>query len=348
MSKYHISDSGAPGVCKAKSPESCPKTQAGDPFHGTFEEAALEAERRFSEEHGEFATAARGPEIEMLRVKPSPENLEDRGYGVSNSAILAKVDPRAPEVTISPEEYTSVAPGSWLKAAEIAEAELDEVSHQINENKHSWSKRYTPVEEAALVKLSSVGSAKRLKEMADHNYGESGAGTRKLLPEAYANREQLHSHELELAEVAARLEKDPAHVEGYRAMAARNSELHELHRDIAAKKNFAVMAETLGKERTVAGKTIPAGFGPHTALYSTDGDLLALESTAQSGTEIEIDGVKQKFRPSKHSDPAKAAEANAAKGVRVGLAFAPMSISTRGTMKPLRQTAANRDLNIGI
>lgn len=346
--KYHIKDDGTPGVCNAASTDSCPKSQAGDSFHGTFEEAALESERRFSEEHGELSSAVRAPEIEMLKLKPSMENLEDRGYGISNSAILVRVDPRAEETTISPEEYSSVAPGSWIEAADLADKELDEVSAQINENKHSWSKRYTPVEEAALVKLSSVGSAKRLKELADNNYGENGAGTKRLLPEAYANREQLHSHELELAEVAARLEEDPAHVESYRAMAARNSELHELHRDIAAKKNFAVMAETLGKERTVAGKTIPAGYGPHTALYGTDGDLLALESTALSGTEIEIDGVKQKFRPSKRVDPAKAAEEDAAKGVRVGIAFAPMSISTRGTMKPLRQTAANRDLNIGI
>lgn len=346
--KYHIKDDGTPGICGAASADSCPKTKAGDGFHGTFEEAALESERRFEEEHGGLPTA--GKSSENLTLRPAPEELEDRGYGVLNASILAKVDPRAKEISISPEEYSNVAPGSWVRAVEIADGELDEVSAQINENKHSWSKRYTVLEEAAVVRLSSGHSAARIRELADHNYGEGGAGTRKLLPEAYADRKELHARELELAAVVERLEKDSTdHVEGYRAMTGRNSELHELRRDIAAKKNFAQVAAALSDERNIGGKTIPAGYGPHMGIYNAEsGELLALESTALSGTAVEIDGVEQKFRPSKHSDPAKAAEADRKKGVRMGLAFAPMEITTKGTPKPVRQTEKNRDLNIGL
>lgn len=56
MAKYHISDDGMPGACRAKSTDSCPKTQAGDSFHGSLEEATAEAERRFEEKLGAFVT----------------------------------------------------------------------------------------------------------------------------------------------------------------------------------------------------------------------------------------------------------------------------------------------------
>lgn len=52
--KYHISDDGMPGPCRAQSIDSCPKTQAGDSFHGTAEEAQAESQRRFVEEFGEL------------------------------------------------------------------------------------------------------------------------------------------------------------------------------------------------------------------------------------------------------------------------------------------------------
>ena len=58
VEKYHISDSGMPAVCHAATADSCPKTQAGDSFHGTREEANAESERRFSEELGSFSTVS--------------------------------------------------------------------------------------------------------------------------------------------------------------------------------------------------------------------------------------------------------------------------------------------------
>ena len=57
--KYHISDDGMPGPCRAQSVDSCPKTQAGDSFHGTAEEAQAESQRRFVEEFGELPQGTR-------------------------------------------------------------------------------------------------------------------------------------------------------------------------------------------------------------------------------------------------------------------------------------------------
>jgi len=62
MAKYHISDDGMPGACRAKSNDSCPKTQAGDSFHGSLEEATVEAERRFEEKLGAFVTTQKKEE----------------------------------------------------------------------------------------------------------------------------------------------------------------------------------------------------------------------------------------------------------------------------------------------
>ena len=60
MARFHIAEDGTPGACRAKSVESCPKTQAGDGFHGTLEEAQVESERRFSKEFGEIPTNRKG------------------------------------------------------------------------------------------------------------------------------------------------------------------------------------------------------------------------------------------------------------------------------------------------
>lgn len=62
MAKYHISDNGMPGKCTAASSDSCPKTQAGDSFHGTLEEATAEAHSRFEKELGAFATSSKAAE----------------------------------------------------------------------------------------------------------------------------------------------------------------------------------------------------------------------------------------------------------------------------------------------
>lgn len=60
--KYHISDKGMPAKCSAQSPDSCPKTQAGDSFHGTLEEATQESQKRFESALGAFATASKADE----------------------------------------------------------------------------------------------------------------------------------------------------------------------------------------------------------------------------------------------------------------------------------------------
>jgi len=60
--KFHISDNGMPGKCSAASPDSCPKTQAGDSFHGTLEEATQESQQRFEKQLGAFVTASKNDE----------------------------------------------------------------------------------------------------------------------------------------------------------------------------------------------------------------------------------------------------------------------------------------------
>lgn len=54
--RYHISDSGTPAVCRAKTIENCPKTKAGDGFHGDLTEATIESERRFENSYGTTVT----------------------------------------------------------------------------------------------------------------------------------------------------------------------------------------------------------------------------------------------------------------------------------------------------
>ena len=67
--KYHISENGMPGKCSAATPDSCPKTQAGDSFHGTLEEATQESQERFSKELGAFVTASKSEEAEAPKAK---------------------------------------------------------------------------------------------------------------------------------------------------------------------------------------------------------------------------------------------------------------------------------------
>lgn len=75
--KYHISDNGMPGKCTASSPDSCPKTQAGDSFHGTLEEATAEAHSRFEKELGAFATSSKAAEAKEAAdaVKANGEEI---------------------------------------------------------------------------------------------------------------------------------------------------------------------------------------------------------------------------------------------------------------------------------
>lgn len=78
--KYHIKDDGTPGACTAASQESCPKTQAGDGFHGNLKEVAQESERRFEENYGSVGSA-------KSKNSEKPKLLESPGYPDLNSAI---------------------------------------------------------------------------------------------------------------------------------------------------------------------------------------------------------------------------------------------------------------------
>lgn len=79
MARFHIAEDGTPGVCKAKTVDSCPKTQAGDGFHGTLEEAQVESERRFAKEFGEIPTNKRGnaPATREAALAAKKKELQD-------------------------------------------------------------------------------------------------------------------------------------------------------------------------------------------------------------------------------------------------------------------------------
>ena len=89
--KYHIKDDGMPGKCNASSSESCPKTQAGDGFHGTLEEASVESQSRFEEKLGAIVTATKSEQ---------QKDEAAESFAESYSAHVLKLvdDPNNPEL----------------------------------------------------------------------------------------------------------------------------------------------------------------------------------------------------------------------------------------------------------
>lgn len=109
--RYHIKDDGTPGKCSASSPESCPKTKAGDGFHGSLPSALAESERRFEEEHGSIPALstsdekkgwnsvgrrlykdrihglATGVSVEDLEAKTAQGLAENHGVPIENVTI---------------------------------------------------------------------------------------------------------------------------------------------------------------------------------------------------------------------------------------------------------------------
>ncbi len=78
--RYHISDDGTPGRCRARNIASCPKTKAGDTFHGTEIEAAAESERRFEAEFGSTVTLGTADHKKLWNAKSHALFLQVREY----------------------------------------------------------------------------------------------------------------------------------------------------------------------------------------------------------------------------------------------------------------------------
>ena len=89
--KYHIKDDGMPGKCSAASSESCPKTQAGDGFHGTLEEASTESQKRFEDKLGAVVTATKSEQ-------QKDEAAESFGESYSAHVLKLTDDPTNPEL----------------------------------------------------------------------------------------------------------------------------------------------------------------------------------------------------------------------------------------------------------
>lgn len=92
--KYHISDNGMPGKCSAASPDSCPKTQAGDSFHGTLEEASAESAKRFEDKLGAFVTSSKADQKKAEVADAFAQRFDANVKGLiadpSNAELLAE------------------------------------------------------------------------------------------------------------------------------------------------------------------------------------------------------------------------------------------------------------------
>jgi len=165
--KYHISDDGMPGPCRAQSVDSCPKTQAGDPFHGTAEEAQAESQRRFVEEFGELPQGTR----DAARSKEEV-SLSDRKKELSAS-LSRYQDPATSEAERSAiEDYWKKencngagAVASRIQALEFQEGAKDrprisEVTG-VNETEISAALRHIPGESPLQSTLGARISADR-------------------------------------------------------------------------------------------------------------------------------------------------------------------------------------------
>lgn len=78
--RYHISDSGTPAVCRAKTIENCPKTKAGDGFHGDLAEATAESEKRFEQSYGSTVTLASQDQKEQWELRGHELGYRVRDY----------------------------------------------------------------------------------------------------------------------------------------------------------------------------------------------------------------------------------------------------------------------------
>lgn len=98
--RYHISDDGTPGRCRARSVASCPKTKAGDSFHGTEAEAIAESERRFEAEYGSTVTTDADSQRKLWRLKSQALFLKIRDHYRSSSGDWDAVEAQAEELRI--------------------------------------------------------------------------------------------------------------------------------------------------------------------------------------------------------------------------------------------------------
>jgi len=127
--KFHISENGMPGKCSAASPDSCPKTQAGDSFHGTLEQATQESQERFEKQLGAFVTASKKDEAKTY----AGEEFARRFAATAQRAIDNPDYPQAQQelaaIRAEMEEEIRAGRGSYItgsKTYEDAEVALGE------------------------------------------------------------------------------------------------------------------------------------------------------------------------------------------------------------------------------
>lgn len=174
--RYHISDNGMPGKCSAASPESCPKTQAGDSFHGTLEEASGESQRRFEEKLGGFVTKSKADErVEQQTAIREKQNEAIRQVAKEDDEIY--VHPQGKIITIDSRGYLS----AFKDGRELGTSATPE---KLRKGHGSWKRVDYPAS------TSSEPKKKPLKHLGELNRSE------KELKEAWGNFAELNRKQI--------------------------------------------------------------------------------------------------------------------------------------------------------
>ena len=128
--KFHIKDDGTPGQCGAASAESCPKTQAGDGFHGTLAEASAESERRFEASHGSVpvsSSPASSSPVEDRRAF-STDMMDSSEYRVEGGRLKVEFEGDGYDLgelkAVSSEEIKSWSQDTFGSELELQDGEV--------------------------------------------------------------------------------------------------------------------------------------------------------------------------------------------------------------------------------
>lgn len=159
--RYHISDNGMPGKCSAASPESCPKTQAGDSFHGSLEEATAESERRFEAKHGKAPGA----------------NREEANFAkLQATKVFADSHAMSPK----PMDLSSVAPSQLYYDSRgnvyLVESSAKGSFATMNPVNEKGAPEGEPGNGSLKVEAKDVGRFRKLERKADPRYTDSSGG----------------------------------------------------------------------------------------------------------------------------------------------------------------------------
>lgn len=150
--RYHIKDDGLPGQCSAASASSCPKTKAGDPFHGSLAEAVSESERRFQDKLGLFETQEKAVEAPAVA-----EPRSDAESTALDSNMEVYRHPQGKTITVQGNRIVSIIDKHGKSASSSATVE------KLRSGYGSWSRGEGIAAAApAMSNKPALGAAQRI------------------------------------------------------------------------------------------------------------------------------------------------------------------------------------------